>query len=77
MAFDKEHQPGDELEDYGEELSSNYREEDEETTGDEGKDLEEEVSYDSEETVKPSKAPASPSPARISAPSPAAAEGLP
>ena len=51
MAFDDENEPGDELEDFGDELSSDYKEEAEEGLGDEGEELEEEVSYEIEETV--------------------------
>ena len=49
MALDKENDAGD-LEDYGEELSSDYREEEEESAGEEGEELGEEVSYETEET---------------------------
>ena len=44
MAFERE--PGNEMDDYGEELSSDYQEEEEEGADDEGEgDVEEEVSY--------------------------------
>ncbi len=49
MAFDTEKEPGDELEDYGNELSSDYREE--EGGAGEGEEIEEEVSYEREETT--------------------------
>jgi hypothetical protein len=51
MAFDDENEPGDELEDFGDELSSDYKEETEEGLGEEGEEIEEEVSYEIEETV--------------------------
>ena len=43
MAFDDENESGNELEDFGEELSSEYREEEEEGPGEEGEDIEEEA----------------------------------
>ena len=51
MAFDDENEPGDELEDFGDELSSDYKEETEEGLGEEGEEIEEEVSFEIEETV--------------------------
>ena len=46
MAFDDENERGDELEDFGEELSSDYKEETEEGLEGEGEEIEEEVSYE-------------------------------
>ena len=60
MAFDDENEHGDELEDFGDELSSDYKEETEESLGDEGEEMEEEVSFEVEETVT---APPEPEPA--------------
>ncbi len=45
MALDDENEHGDELEDFGEELSSDYKEETEEGLGEEGEEIEEEVAY--------------------------------
>ena len=59
MAFDREKEPGDELEDYGDELSSDYREE-EEATGEEGEELEEEISYKREKGAVEEKLPPAP-----------------
>jgi len=39
MDFDKDEKAGDELEDYGDELSSDYKEEAEERLGEEGEEL--------------------------------------
>ena len=60
MDFDQEDRPGDELEDYGDELSSDYKEEEEEISGEEGDELAEEVSYKVEETITTGAAPVIP-----------------
>ncbi|MBZ5544873.1 MAG: hypothetical protein LAO07_14530 [Acidobacteriia bacterium] len=53
MAFDvNDREPGDDLEDYGDELSSDYKEEEAEQAAEEGEELEEEVSYETEESAK-------------------------
>ena len=68
MAFDEEKAPGDDLEEFGDELSSDYREEEE--GANEEEELEEEVSYEAEVTTPPAVAPpppASPSAARSAA----------
>jgi len=50
MVFDRDRDPSDELEDYGDELTSDYREEGEEEPSEGAEDLEDEVSYEVEET---------------------------
>ena len=64
MLLDDENESGQE-EDYGEETSSDYREEEEEAADQEGETLEEEVSYESETKVieAPATAPAAAPPA--------------
>src|SRR6267143_1366975 len=66
MAFDTEKEPGDELEDYGNELSSDYREE--EGGAGEGEEIEEEVSYERETTVTEGPSVVTPRPAPAGTP---------
>lgn len=52
MVFDSDgREPGEELEDFGDELSSDYREEEEDLGADEGEVPEAEISYEAEEVV--------------------------
>ena len=51
MLLDDENEPAKETEGYGEEVSSDYREEEEEASDQEDEALEEEVSYESETKV--------------------------
>jgi len=53
MMFESnDREPGEELEDFGDELSSDYREEEEDLDGDEGDMPEHEISYEVEETAE-------------------------
>ncbi len=71
MAIDDDKEKGDDLEELGEELSSDYKEE--EGLGEEGEELEEEVAYEVEKTVAPAAVPTAPRPRRVPAAAPAPA----
>jgi outer membrane biosynthesis protein TonB len=71
MKIDKGNEPGDELEDFGDELSSDYKEE--EAAGEEGEELEEEVSYEAGETTIPVKTPGAPAAPEAPRPAPSVA----
>ena len=68
--------PGDDLEEFGDELSSDYREE-EEGIGDEEEELDEEVSYESEGTSVSVAVPSVPAPVGVSQPAPEARKAAP
>ena len=76
MMFESDdREPGEELEDFGDELSSDYREEEEDLDGDEGDMPEHEIAYEVEETagkppepVIPTPPPAPAKPARRATP---------